>query len=84
MVFLPHGGVYAALFKKLVVLSFLGDLAVPDDEDAIHVPHRGQAVGDHQHGLALHQRLEGLLYLRLVLRVCKGAGLIQHHDGRVL
>ena len=41
-------------------------------------------MGDHQHGLALHQRLEGLLYLRLVLRVCKGACLIQHHDGRVL
>ena len=47
-------------------------------QDTIHVPHCGQAVGDHQHGFALHQRLEGLLYLRLVLRVCKGAGLIQH------
>ena len=66
------------------MLSFLGDPAVPDDEDTVHVPHRGQAVGDHQYGLALHQCLEGLLYLRLVLRVCKGACLIQHHDGRVL
>ena len=29
----------------ILAIDIIG--AVPDDEDAIHVPHRGQAVGDH-------------------------------------
>lgn len=62
-------GVEAALFEKGVMGSFLNDPSPVDDDDAVGVPDRAEAVSDHQRGPAFHESFEGLLHKRLGLGV---------------
>ena len=60
-----------------------------EHHDPVGVSHRGEPVGDHEHGarppvLAAREALERGLDPRLVLGVGEGRGLVEHHDGGVL
>lgn len=48
------------------------------------VPGSFLSVGDHYHGLALHQLLKGQLNQIFIVRVGKCRGLVQEHNGSVL
>ncbi len=69
---------------EVVVVAFLGDLAVAQDEDAVGVADGGEAVGDDEGGAAGDQRAEVLLDGSLGLRVHRAGGLVEDEDGRVL
>ena len=62
----------------------LDDLPLVDHHQAVHARDGGQAVGDGDHRLALHQGVEALLDRRLDLRVQRRGGFVQHQDRRVL
>ena len=54
------------------------------DDDAVGVAHRGQAVGDHEHRAPPRQLGERLLDERLVLGIGEGRRLVEHHHVGVL
>ena len=65
-------------------MSALFDLAAAvEHDDLVGTDDGGEPVGDHDHGLARHEPLEGLLNQVLVLGVGERGRLVQHHDGRV-
>ena len=63
----------------LVSLALIASVAIGEDFAAGEV-----ACLLYTSRLAAGQHLKGLLYLMLVLRVSKGGGLVQHHNGGVL
>ena len=65
-------------------MGALLDLAAAvEHDDLVGADDGGEPVGDHDHGLARHEPLEGLLDQVLVLGVGERGRLVQHHDGRV-
>ena len=76
--------VEALLREQLVVRSLLDQLAVVQDEDQVGVADRGQPVGDHERGAALHQVLERVEDHGLGLGVDRGGRLVEDQDRRVL
>src|SRR5208283_3214606 len=72
------------LLHELVEGAALDDLAMVEDENAIGVPHRGEAMRDHEGRAALGRRRKRLLYLPLRRRVERARRLVEDHDRRVL
>ena len=64
--------------------SLFSHTAFLHHEDTVSPAHRRQPVGDHYHGLALHQLLKGQLNQIFIVRVGKCRGLVQEHNGSVL
>ncbi len=58
-------------------------LALIHHRDTVGVLYRGQAMGDHQGGAALHQARQGLLDQVLALGVEGAGGLVQQQDRRI-
>lgn len=56
------------------------DLAVAHAHDLVRVAHGAEPVRDHQHRAALHQRVQRLLDLRLVLAVQRTGRLVEHQE----
>ena len=62
----------------------LFDLAAAvEHDDLVGADDGGEPMGDHDHGLARHEPLEGLLDQVLVLGIGERGRLVQHHDGRI-
>ena len=80
----PHPGIQPACGGELSVGTLLDYMTFIQNDNRISSHDGGQAVGNHDDGAALGQRGEGFLDQHLVLRIRKGSGLVQHHDGSVL
>ena len=74
---LVEGGVYAVLFKKLLVGPLLGNSFVLNDEDAVRLHDCGEAVGDHEACPSFHKRCHAGLYKLLGLGVYGACRFIQ-------
>ena len=70
--------------NQLVVRALLKDLALAHYDNLVGVPDGGESVGDDDAGLsgALHEGVEGLLYLMLTLGIQGACRLIQEDDLR--
>src|SRR5262245_65905404 len=64
------------LAQEFVVPTGLGHAAILDDEDAIGVDHRVQAVSNHDRGLPLVKVLESALQLALEFGLERGSALV--------
>ena len=76
--------IQAALGHQFLMGAPLNDVPAAEDQNLISVPHRVQAVGDHDERLSAGQGGDGCLQLRLILRVHAGGGFVQNHNGSVL
>ena len=74
----------AAEPQQLVVAALLDDVAVVEHHQPVHAGDGGEPVGDGDHGLAGHQRVEARLDRGLDLAVERRGRLVQHQDRRVL
>src|ERR1035437_2875179 len=61
-----------------------GDAALLKHGDAVGAANGAEAMGDHDHGAALHQVGKRGLYQRFALGVKRGGGLVEDENGRVL
>jgi hypothetical protein len=59
------------------------DAAAVEDEDAVRVAERGEAVGDDEAGAAAHEPVDSALHLGLGDRVEARRGLVEEQDRRV-
>src|ERR1700742_4179313 len=59
----------------------LDDAAFLEDEDAVHVPDGGEAVGDDEGGAVAHQAFEGFLDEVLAFGVEGAGGFVEDEDG---
>ena len=79
----PQAGVNAALGQQLGVGAFFHDVAAVHDDEAVHRGDGGEAVGNGDHGLALHEAVQALLDGGFHLGVQRAGGFVQQQDGRV-
>ena len=77
-------GEAAALGDELVEGAGLDDAALVEHQDAVGVADRGEAVGDHEGGAALHDLVERRLQLALGRGVERARRLVEDQDRRVL
>ena len=77
-------GIEAVLFQQLRMRALLDDPALVDHHQPVEPGDRAEPVGDGDHGLAAHQRVELFLDRRLDLRVERRRRLVEHQDRRVL
>src|SRR5690349_9055545 len=75
---------FALLREQLVMGADLLDLAVFEDDEAVGIAERAQAVGDGEGGPALDQAGDGVLDLLLGVSVHGGRRLVQDEDARVV
>ena len=64
--------------------TLLHDASLLQHQNLVRTDHSRQTVGNHDNGAATGQLGKRLLDQRLVLRVSKGGGFIENHDGRIL
>ena len=70
-------------FEQVVVRAALDDAAVVQHHDGVGVAHGREAVGDDEHGAALHQGVHAALHDGLGARVDGRSGLVEDHHRRV-
>src|ERR1700691_16437 len=80
----PERRVDPAARQQLLMRSDLRDTAVLEHDQPVHRRDGREAMGDGDHGLALHERLEILLDRRLDLGIQCGSRFVQHENRRVL
>lgn len=73
-------GIQSVLFQQRLMGTLLCDLTVFQDTDTVSIHDGGQSVCDHDHGLACGKLRKRLLYLRLVIGICKCCSFIQDQD----
>src|SRR5579864_9015677 len=78
-----HLLVKAIFHQELVVGAALDDSTTIEYQDLIHPLHRDQAVGHHQRGSPLHQRIEGIQHRLLCQGIKVGGCLVQDEQGGV-
>lgn len=66
------------------MIALLHDAALLHHDDTVHRGNGRQAVGNRQHGLALHHPAQRLLDAGFNLAVQSACRLVQHKDRRVL
>ena len=76
--------VQSASGDERVVRALVDDAALVDDEDAVGVADRREAMRDHEGRAALHEPREGVLHGGLALGVESARGLVEEQDRRVL
>jgi hypothetical protein len=77
----PQLGVDAALGQQLLVRAFFDDMAFVHHDQPVHGGDGGQAVGNGNHGLAVHQAVQALLDGGFHLAVQRAGGFVQQQDG---
>ena len=80
----PHARIAPACRKQCGVRAALDDAARVHDQNLVRIDHGGEAVRDHQRGLALRHLAQLGLDGALVRRVQRRGGLIKHQHRRVL
>ena len=63
--------------------ALLDDPAIFQHHDPVSRAHRGEAVGDHQRGAALHQPVQGLLHQLLAFRIERAGRFVEQQDRRI-
>src|SRR2546425_4646184 len=76
-------GVKAALAQELGMRALGDERAALQDDDAVGVLHRGEAVRDRQRGAALLQRLERALDHEFARGIQRTRGLVEQQDRAV-
>ena len=74
---LVHLVVKSAKFHQFLMISTLHYISVANDQDAVSVSDRGQAMGNYEAGLIFHQSPHSSLDLVLGAGVYVGSCLIQ-------
>lgn len=69
--------------QQLLMSTFLNDVALVEDEDAVGVFDGGEAVGDDDGGAVLHEELEAGLDMGFGEGVDAGGGFIEDEEGGV-
>src|SRR5437868_1996017 len=77
-----EGGVGATGLEEGLVGALLDDAAALEDEDAVGVADRGEAVRDHEGGALGGERVERAQDQRLGARVHGARGLVEDQDRR--
>ncbi len=80
----PQPGIYAALGQQFGMRALLGDAAGVEHDEPVQCRDGGEAVGDGDDGLALHQGVQALLDGGFHFRIERARGLVQQQDGCVL
>ena len=75
--------VAALLGNQFIVGAALDDAALLQNHNAVRVAHRGQAVGNHEGGAAVHQAVHAVLHQLLGAGINGGSCLIQNQHRRV-
>src|SRR5258705_8109452 len=68
--------------EQIVVAAALHDAALRQHDDEVGVLHRGQAVGDDEHGPVRHEALDRLLHQPFRLRVEGARRLVEDEERR--
>ena len=75
-----EAGVEAVLGEEFGVVAGFADAALVQHIDAVHIADGGEAVGDDQAGLALHEHMDAVLHQRLGGAVYGTGGFVQHQN----
>src|SRR5215472_10562699 len=72
------------LGQKLLVRAFLAQAAFVEDEDAVRMLNRAQAVRDHQRRASAEEFVQGLPDHELGFRIHAGGGFIENQELRIV